>query len=160
MPGIFLAIQSITVNGSRVMIEPITFNTSLFAAISWMGVALAVVSPAQYAPTIASVCMGLAGGLLIQGWTRAKRKPTREVMLADLGASIFSGYISMVIGVPSCLAIVNYFIPGDDLDLKFDPANHIGWVIVLAGLAGMIGVPIFRRGLDFLTPGWENPRDT
>lgn len=137
------------------MIDPI--NTTMALAMSSFGVVVAVTSPVQYAPDIASIFVGVCGGLLVQGWTIEARKPTKSVMASDIAASAFSGYMSRVIGVPVCVGFMNKFLP-EDFQLKFDPTNDIGWVVICAGLAGMVGAHFLRKFLDRVNPGWNDPK--
>lgn len=130
-------------------------NTSLMFAFSSGMIVIAVTSPADYAPDIASVFMGVFGGLMVQLWTVEDRKPTRRVMMADIMASAFCGFTSKVMGVPTCLGIINKFLP-EDSKLVFDATNHLGAIIVISGLAGMVGVGLLRKGLDKLNPAWMN----
>lgn len=130
-------------------------NTTLMCMFSSGMIVVAVTSPAVYAPEIASVFMGVFGGLMVQLWTVEARKPTRRVMIADIMASAFCGYVSKVMGVPSCMGIVNKFLPKDS-QVVFDATNHLGAIIVISGIAGMVGAGLIRKGLDRLNPAWMN----
>ena len=118
---------------------------------------ISAVSPAGYAANIGAISAAVFGGLIVQGWTKEQRKPTRIVMASDIGASVFAGYASKVIGIPTCLALINKFIMPKDMPLVFDPVDYLGTVIVIAGVAGMLGAGVLRKVFDKINPGWGTP---
>lgn len=131
-------------------------NTTIMLAITSGVLAVTAAAPSTNAPFIASIFAGLFGGLIVQGWTYEIRKPTKAVMIADIGASAFSGIIANAVGVKGCVAIFNYLIPGEEPVVEFEIANHLGTTLVIAGLAGMVGAGLLRKLMDRLNPTWMN----
>lgn len=132
-------------------------DTTFMMLMASLGMVFAVSAPADYACQFAAVFMGLIGGLMVQGWTSEKVKPTPRVMAADIAASVFMGYAAYVAGMPACIACLNEVLP-EKLQVTFDPARELGFVIIFSGLAGMAGAGLIRRWwLPRISP--ESKRD-
>lgn len=124
-------------------------NTSIALAVASGGVALstavtAVSNPSKYALEIAATFAGVFGGLIWQLWTSEQLKPTRRVMIADIMASAFSGFVVSVLGLPACLAFANKFMP-EDAKIVLEPSRYLVGTLALAVLAGMYGAHFIRK---------------
>lgn len=131
-------------------------TTIMLAATSAMLAVTAATPPTPNAPFIASIFAGLFGGLIVQGWTYEARRPTKPVMISDVGASVFSGLIANTIGIKGCVAILNWLVPGEQAVLEFETTDHLGATLVVAGMAGMVGAGLLRKMMDRINPQWMN----
>lgn len=143
------------------MLDLAMLQTTIMLAITSGGAALAtlatvtpLVTTPNHAPQIAGTFSALFAGMIMQGWTHRKRKPTPEVMIADIMASGVCGFIVTVIGVPICLLLINKCLP-EDIQISVDIKDHLGWTMVLSWFAGLVGVMWIRKKLDHYFPGWD-----
>ena len=129
-------------------------DTTIVMAAASGAIVISAISPAGYAANIGAIAGAVFGGLIVQGWTKEQRKPTPVVMASDIAASAFAGYASKVMGIPTCLALINKFVMPKDAPLIFEPADYLGSVIVIAVIAGMLGSGVIRKIFDKVNPGW------
>lgn len=113
---------------------------------------MAVTSPALQAATLGAVFAGLCGAMVWQGLTRQYRKPSAAVMITDVAVGTFAGYASKVLGTPALIALINWQF---GTKITFTPTDDIGWVIVIAAVAGFLSSPMLRKTLDKFMPGWN-----
>lgn len=138
------------------MSEPVTMSATTAALTLFSASAvLATTSPAAYAPDALALFLGFVGALIWQGWTKQVRKPTNSVMLADLAAGTLCGFISKVVGIPTCVSLINKWVMPVEAPLVFKDTDNIRWVAIAACIAGILSSPTIRYMLDKFIPGWD-----